>query len=286
MKTMLVSFGIYTLLTVVIPAADAQAAEVYRACQEESGRFTFYHPTYGKLTELSQLGLDSMIESVGGSTTLEEQVAKCPEEKVSIASAVKNWFRKFTEQATTDEKATADKKTPYKDKNGDFEAVLFLTQDADSILANSNAPNWHHEFVNITIGESIEALLLFRGCSVNSNGKCLVTADYVIAAPDGSTYQQALNTDVWKETASPLLTYNLTNTRIGFVLQQDAEAGVYEVKVTLSDQVSNKQISVAGKVAANQRADDQNEKAQGGVVEKQTNLWHETPLQGVSVYTE
>jgi hypothetical protein len=113
-----------------------------------------------------------------------------------------------------------------------------------------------------------------------------VTADYVIAAPDGSTYQQALNTDVWKETASPLLTYNLTNTRIGFVLQQDAEAGVYEVKVTLLDQISNKQISVAGKVVANPRADDQNEKAQGGVVDKQINLWHEAPLQGVSVYTE
>ena len=286
MKTTLVSFVICTLLSVVIPSAEIQAAEVTAACQQENGLFTFDHPTYGKLTDLTQFGLDSMIADAGGPKTSAEQVAKCPEEKVSMVSAVKNWFRQFTEQATGEEQATEEEKVTYTARNGDFEAVLFMTQDADTILDNNNMPNWHHETVSITIGESIEALLLFRGCLVNSNGTCLVTADYVIEAPDGSTYQQALNTDVWKETASPLLTYNLTNTRIGFVLQLDAEAGLYKVNVTVTDQISNKQLSVKGNVLANPKTDDGDEKAQRGAVDDQTNPWLEAPLQDISVYTE
>jgi hypothetical protein len=286
MKTTLVSFGICALLSVIIPSAETQAAEVTAACQQENGLFAFDHPTFGKLTDLSQFGLDQMIADSGGPKTSAEPVAKCPEEKVSMVSAVKNWFTQFREQATGEEQATKEEKVTHTGKDGDFEAVLFMTQDAETILENNNAPNWHQETVSITIGDAIEALLLFRGCLVDSNGTCLVTADYVIESPDGSIYQQALNTDVWKETASPLLTYTLTKTRIGFVLQSDAKAGLYKVRVTVSDQISGKRVSVAGNVMAHPRTDDGNEKAQRGVMDDQTNPWLEAPLQDISVYTK
>ena len=295
MKTLIVSFGIYTLLAAVIFVEETQAAEVTKVCQQENGRFTYDHSTIGKMTNLTQLGLDTLRAEVGEPATSATQFAKCTNEKVSTVNAMKKWFKQFTgqaadkEQATDKEKATGlsreDTKVTHTANNGDFEAVLFMTQDAESIL-NKAGHTFHDESVSISIGETIEALLVFRGCKVNPNGNCLVTADYVIEAPDGSVYQQALNTDVWKETASPLKTYNLTNTRIGFVLQTDAEAGLYKVRVTLSDQISNIELSLIGRVLAKPRTKQETEKVKLGILDGQTNPWHEAPLKDIRVYTE
>ena len=107
------------------------------------------------------------------------------------------------------------------------------------------------EVVTMNMGEGIEALLLIRGCSKNSDGDCLVTADYVIKSPDGSNYQEALNTDVWKDTALSSLQYHLTNTRMGLALMPQSDPGLYTVYVTVSDKISNTEVSLSGKVMVN-----------------------------------
>ena len=90
----------------------------------------------------------------------------------------------------------------------------------------------------------------------------------MIKSPDGSTYRQALNTDVWKEAAALLTQYSLTNTRIGFLLQQEAEPGLYKVYVTVSDKISNTELSLSGHVLVNAIPLEEKENIQGMPEEK------------------
>jgi hypothetical protein len=266
MKNLLVTFGLCILLV-----AETQAARAVLACQQANGRFTYDHPTRGKLTELTQAGLDSMRIDAGESTTTAVQIEKCTEPKVRVMDTVKSWFKQFT----ADEKQTAgpsieDGKAIHSAKSGDFEAVLFMTQDSETILTQKLGMTFTYfeESVSINMGEGIEALLVIRGCLENSDGNCLVTADYVIKAPDGSVYQKALNTDVWKEPTLSLAQYNLTNTRIGFVLQDDADPGPYKVYVTVSDKIGNTELSLIGKVVVNAMALEEKGEIQGWLEDK------------------
>ena len=277
MKNLFVIFGLCTVLATETLAAKTQTAEGDRACQEESGRFTYDHPTFGRLTELTQAGLDSMRARAGESTTSATPIGKCPEPKISNVQAIKNWLNRFRdndEQVNGEKRptgpSTEDAKATHTAKSGDFEAVLLMTQDAGKILNQNSGMsiNLFDESVSINLGEGIEALLLTRGCSTDSAGNCLVTADYVIKSPDGSTYRQALNTDVWKEAAALLTQYSLTNTRIGFVLQQEAEPGLYKVYVTVSDKISNTELSLSGHVLVNAIPLEEKENIQGMPEEK------------------
>ena len=246
MRNLLITIGLCALLAAKALAAETQTAWEVRSCKQENGRFTYDHPSMGKLVDLTQSGFDSMITEAGGSTTTEVVLRDCPKARVSVVSALKSWFRTFTEREP--ELSTEDTQKSNTSKNGDFEAVLMMTQDAESVLANTGEFTMFDEWVSINREEGIEALLLVRGCTANSNGDCLVTADYVIKSPDGSTYLKTLNTDVWKENTSPFLRYKLTNTRIGFVLPSDAGAGLYEVDVTVSDKISDTKLSLHAKV--------------------------------------
>jgi len=292
MKKLLVTFVLGTLL-----AAETLAAGVGTFCQEETGRFTYIHSTAGKVTGLTQAGLDSLRKKAGESITSAEDVEECT---VPIASVVKDWFTQFISQLTSDKElgnsggfatgtSAENEKAIHQSKNGDFEALLIMTQDPELILNTATGAEFtmFEEIVSINIGEAIEALLLFRGCSVNPNGDCLVTADYMIEAPDGSTYQKALNTQVWNESGSNLVQYHLTNTRMGFLLQPDAEAGIYKVDVTVSDKISDTQLSLRGNVEANAITTEENDKVQPSLQGGQSNLWHESsPLEGISVRTD
>ena len=254
MKNLLVTIGLCAFL-----AAETHASKDDGACRQENGRFTYDHPTAGKLIDLTQVGLDSMRAMEGESATTEEQMRECPKAKLRVTDALKKWFKQFSERETvlpTENKQTSK----HTAKKGDFEAVLLMTQNSDSILADAGtAINAFEELVSINIGEGIEALLLFRGCSSNSNGDCLVTADYSIKSPDGSIYLQSLGTDVWKESASNPFQYKLTNTRVGFVLTSETETGLYEVEVTVTDRISDAHLSLTGKVLINALQPEENQ---------------------------
>jgi hypothetical protein len=183
--------------------------------------------------------------------------------------------------------STDGEKAIHTAKIGDFDATLIMTQDSESILATNTGLTFtmFAEATDLKIGEGIEALLLFRGCATDSNGDCLVTADYVIEAPDGSTYQKALNTDVWREARSSLVQQHLTNTRVGFLLQPGSDAGLYKVRVTVSDKIKNIQLSLLGKVMANAPTHEESDEVQQSLEEVQTDTLHNTS-EGISVTTE
>jgi hypothetical protein len=284
MKNLLVVFGLCSLL-----ASEVQATAVDKACLQENGRFTYDHPTEGKLTDLTQVGLDSIRVNAKASITSTAGIGECPKPRVSVVSSLKNWFKQFTadeEQPTGS--STKDKNSTHTAKSGDFEAVMIMTQDSNTVLTQNFGLNFtmFEDVTSINIGEGIEALLLVRGCSENSSGHCLVEADYVIEAPDGSTYQQALNTNVWKETKPATLQYSLTNTRMGFVIQSGSEPGLYTVYATVSDRTSNTELLLTGKVIVRATLPEENGKIQGSL-EEPKNPWHETISSGdLSVNTE
>jgi hypothetical protein len=292
MKKLIVTFALCILL-----AGETQAAEVGTFCQEENGRFTYNHATAGKVTGLTQAGLDSIRKKAGQPLTSAKEVEECKAPKVSAVRAIKDWFTQFTKglsERLDDGDILAkgpsadDGRTIHHGTNEGFDAMLIMTQDAESILSVGTGVEFtmFSELVSINLGEPIEALLLFRGCSVNSNGDCLVTADYVIEAPDGSTYQEALNTDVWKESGSALTQYHLTNTRIGFLLQPDADVGIYKVRVTVSDNINETNISLLGNVEVSAITSKENDKAQPSLGSTPSNPWHEpSSSEDISVRT-
>jgi hypothetical protein len=294
MKKLVVTFALCILL-----AGETQAAEVGTFCQEENGRFTYNDATVGKVTGLTQAGLDSLRKKAGQPLTSAKEVEECKAPKVSAVSAIKDWFTQFTKELseTVDDgdilakrPSADDGRTIHQGTNNEgFDAILIMTQDAESVLRVGTGAQFtmFSDLVSINLGEPIEALLLFRGCSVNSNGDCLVTADYVIEAPDGSTYQEALNTDVWKESGSAFAQYHLTNTRIGFLLQPDADVGIYKVRVTVSDMVNETQISLLGNVEVSAIIPKENDKVQPSLGSASSNPWHEpSSSEGISVRTK
>ena len=256
MKHLLVTLGLCTLLSTETQAAEP-TADLGLMCEQENGRITYSSQTNGRLTDLTPFGFDAVREEEGKAKLAEIKIGNCPEPKVNAVEAIKNWFNQFIKKNANppqNEVSLVAEKTKHSAKSGDFEALLVMTQDGDSMLATSvNGLQFTEimESVSINIGEGIEALLLFQGCLVNSTGQCLVTADYVIEAPDGSTYQEALNTDVWKETTSSALQLHLTNTRMGLALMPESDPGLYKVYVTVSDKISNTELSLTGKVMVN-----------------------------------
>jgi len=88
-------------------------------------------------------------------------------------------------------------------------------------------------------------------------------------------------------TQSSLSQWHLTNSRVGFLLQPDAEPGLYKVSVTVTDGISDTQLSLRGNVEANAITTEENDKVQPSLQGGQSNLWHESsPLEGISVRTD
>ena len=278
MRNPLVFFGFYTLLAVATLVAETQAAQSGSVCQEEDGRFTYEHPTLGRFIDLTKIGLDVIKAEAGDLTSPASEGIKCPKAKVSVVNALKRWFNQLTSQQTDAEKlypnmseeeavlfARVSGKDPEKEvegywggdprenpvhfvKNGAFEAAVYMTQDGEKLLSNQVKNDDLKNTVNIIPGEKVEALLLFRGCSRNEYEKCLVTADYVIEAPDGSIFHEQLNTDVWKEPMQPGRQLSLTNTRVGILTPEDADTGAYKFLINVYDKVSSKELSLTGYV--------------------------------------
>jgi hypothetical protein len=138
-----------------------------------------------------------------------------------------------------------------------------MTQDGDKILSNEVTNGDLKNIISITRGEGVEALLLFKGCSVNEYEECLVTADYVIEAPDGSIFSQQLNTEVWKDPMRARKDWSLTNTRVGFLAPSNAETGAYKIQVTVYDNLSKKQLSLTGHVEVSIRLSGNDDSSKG-----------------------
>ena len=147
MKNLFVIFGLCTVLATETLAAKTQTAEGDRACREEGGRFTYDHPTLGRLTELTQAGLDSMRASAGESTTSAKPIGECPEPKISNVEAIKNWFKRVTdndEQVNGEKRptgpSTEDAKSTHTAKSGDFRSD---TVHDSGPRENPNPKSWH-----------------------------------------------------------------------------------------------------------------------------------------------
>jgi hypothetical protein len=288
MKNLVVAFGLSILLAAATLSAEIPAEGAGTVCQQENGLFTFDHPTYGKEIDLTQFGLDWTRKDAGEVTTPAGQIEKCaaPEAEVGFVNGVKDWFKRIVSQAPDEGNADRPRESgdgvskSYKQsqqtaKSGDFEAVLIMTQDPQSILTSKTGLQFTmlDEVASMNVGEGIEALLVVRGCSVNQKGHCLVTADYVVKAPGGSIYQEALNTDVWKENTSNATSYKLTNTRIGLMFLAEEDVGLYEVAVNVLDNVSNTQLSLSASVLVNPITPEESEDPLENV---QTNPFQET----------
>jgi hypothetical protein len=268
----LMYFTFFTLLAAATLASETQAAEKGRACLQANGAFTFDHLSTGKLVDLTQAGLETIRSEVGEPKTSNAPVKECPEPKVSALNILKNWFKQFKNKMNGDPNEevedlwTGDPRYNPKHfvKSGTFEASLFMTQDGEKILSNRVRPGDLQSKISVTQSDPVEALLLFRGCDLDEDGKCLVTADYVIEAPDGTIFHQQINTDVWKEPMISKTELFLTNTRMGFLAPGGSDTGTYKIKVSVYDKISGRDLSLTGYVEVNMDAPRNNRGADSG----------------------
>ena len=129
--------------------------------------------------------------------------------------------------------------TNWRKSHDDFGAMILLTKRAQDFLKAWDQPT---EGVPISVtqrmhrGEKITAFISFMGCRPNETGLCNVIGDFIILKPDGSTYGEFPQTELWKEKPAPLKDKLGLGTGYAAVeIEPDDPLGKYIIKARVQD---------------------------------------------------
>ena len=92
-------------------------------------------------------------------------------------------------------------------------------------------------------GEPIAALVLLSGCAADKQGKCDVRMDMVITDPNGKTYGQTKDEEVW--VGKPAPSPGKTQLGVGYMMiriEPNDPAGAYKVKAHVVDRVAGSSV--------------------------------------------
>lgn len=130
-----------------------------------------------------------------------------------------------------------------------FGIQLIMTNDSQQLLETWSRPAPIARVpraVQITRGQPIEAMVFFSGCTADERGQCVVTADYHLATPLGTTYGEFRDIEVWRD--KPALEYGqigLAVDRFGMVADPHDPLGEYTIDVTVTDHVAKHSLRVS-----------------------------------------
>jgi hypothetical protein len=159
------------------------------------------------------------------------------------AAAVAQWHDK-------DGRPVAD--TESMKSSDDFGASLLLIGDEEEFLKKWATPSKVFPANNISKiekGGIFITPIIFAGCYANSDGNCVVTADIRVFRPDGTTYGEQRNVEVWKDKPPP--PKGILGLSVGYlkilVEPQDPE-GTYRVQATVTDVVKKASLVLSQKI--------------------------------------
>lgn len=130
--------------------------------------------------------------------------------------------------------------------DGDFGAELVFTDKPDDLFAA-----WETVGPGVAISETSEAVrgtpivgvIFFSGCGANANGTCDVTVMFTAEGPDGKTWGEPLEGELWVNKPRPnkgQLQLGVDN--MGVIIEPHDKLGTYKVRAEITDKVTNKKM--------------------------------------------
>jgi hypothetical protein len=145
-------------------------------------------------------------------------------------------------QSKEDGKALRNK--PWAKSDGDFGAMLFLTDKPDELFAAWEKPGAGVPFSSTAKAERgvpIVAVIFFTGCAADDKGPCQASVRFTAYQPDGKLYDEPVEGELWTDKPPPPKgQMQLSVGNMGFVLEPEDPLGVYKVKAKVVDNVAKK----------------------------------------------
>jgi len=133
---------------------------------------------------------------------------------------------------------------------GDFGVQILLTADEKQFRQtwnSSRTPPKLSTTNTVRLGGSVSALLLFHGCSPNTEGACDVASNFILEAPDG-TKTPAGGGPVWsgKPMQKGFVQLGQASMTVGF--DKADPIGDYKITANIKDNVSGKALAVVAQL--------------------------------------
>jgi hypothetical protein len=125
---------------------------------------------------------------------------------------------------------------------GDFGAQLLLIDDEKRFFKRWNTPSKVVDVDTVSEiprGAPLITPVIFSGCSANESGNCMVSGDFKVLRPNGSSYADLPDVEIWQNKPPPV--NGMLELGMGFakiVIEPDDPDGTYEVVATVTDHVS------------------------------------------------
>lgn len=144
--------------------------------------------------------------------------------------------------------------TPARMSEGELGAYLVLTGQPDALFER-----WQEPRSDITVdvadevarGESLTALVLFKGCGADTAGNCDLAVKYRILEPDGDVYADLPFQEVW--VGRPALAegrIGLGVSHIEITIEPEDPLGRYTVEATVRDRIRGETLDLRAQFEA------------------------------------
>lgn len=133
-----------------------------------------------------------------------------------------------------------------------FGVLMLVTDDPQGFIrawAGPTPPNVSTT-EKVTVGKSVETMLIFSGCRAAEDGNCDVSAEMSIIGPDGKPYGETLRGPIWKGPPMPQYVLQLGESGAGFRLEPQDKLGFYTLRAKVTDQVAGTTLMVEQTITA------------------------------------
>jgi hypothetical protein len=142
-----------------------------------------------------------------------------------------------------DRQGNPQEDTEWMKSSGDFGAQLLLIGDEKEFIKRWETPSKIVEFTTVSEinrGEPLITPVIFSGCQAGESGRCNVSGDFKILRPDGTTYADMPQVDIWQNRPPP--PDGILELGVGYIkviIEPEDPDGTYTVQVRITDHVQN-----------------------------------------------
>lgn len=86
-------------------------------------------------------------------------------------------------------------------------------------------------------GQPVHGMIIFFGCAAGADGSCNVTADFVFLRPDGSTYGEILQQEIWRAQPAQSPNLQLGVSAAGLIVEPADPMGTWTIRAIVTDNV-------------------------------------------------
>ncbi|WP_310468247.1 hypothetical protein [Sphingomonas sp.] len=135
--------------------------------------------------------------------------------------------------------------------NGRLRAKLLVVPDIDAFWKawEVSTPPQIVTTDTITHAKPVHAVIVFSGCTPGGDGQCKLSVTFAVTAPDGRPYDKETTAAAWEGPAGGdhLLA---SSASFGFHLETTDQLGRYQMKATLTDEISRTSLTIRKAVVA------------------------------------